>query len=205
MDDVDAKDLPGTDANRPTVKVEDRRHWARSAEDAETDGAEAPPIVDPERESLVLRAETAEAKLREYQAAFLQYRSEQEQVRQRLNRDVERRVQSAFGSLVTDLLESLDDLDRALEHATGVADADPLARGVALARERFLAALARSGIERIDPTGAAFDPNVAEAVGVAPVEEAATEGTVVRTDRPGYRLGDRVIRPARVIVGRRMA
>jgi molecular chaperone GrpE len=199
--------MSGTDQERPSLRVEDRRHWARADEhEANAEGTEGTaPLPDPEKEALLARAESAEAKLREYQSAFLQFRAEQEQVRERLGRDVERRVQLGFGSLVADLVETLDDLERALEHATGIVEAEPLARGVALARARFLAALQKSGVERIDPTGAEFDPTVAEAVGVAPVDDAALEGTVVHTDRPGYRLGDRIIRPARVTVGRRLA
>ena len=77
-----------------------------------------------------------------------------------------------------------------------------MVHGVAIARDRFLAALTRMGIERIDPGGQAFDPHLAEAVATAPVDDPALHDTVVQVARVGYRLNDRVIRPARVVVGR---
>ena len=75
--------------------------------------------------------------------------------------------------------------------------------GVALARDRFLASLDRHGVEKVDPAGEEFDPNTSEAVRVDPVDEAERDGTVTETLRPGYRLGEHVVRPARVAVGRR--
>jgi len=61
--------------------------------------------------------------------------------------------------------------------------------------------LLKNGVERLDLEGAEFDPNVAEAVAVVAADP-ALDGRIVRTVRPGYRLGERVIRPARVLVGR---
>ena len=125
-----------------------------------------------------------------------------EQVRARLQRDVERRVELGFGGLVTDLLESLDDLDLALDHLEDQPATRSLADGVAMARKRFLAALQKHGVEPLDPTGSEFDPNEAEALQTTPVESPDLDGKVTATLRPGYRLGERVIRPARVTVGR---
>ena len=115
---------------------------------------------------------------------------------------MERRVGLRFAELVGGLLESLDNLDLALCHVEGVPDAEPLARGVTLARDGFLAALDRSGIEKIAPPATAFDPVEAEAVRVDPVDSPDRDGVVTEVVRPGYRLGEHVIRPARVAVGR---
>ena len=199
--------LPGDDdgaaAPEPAMKVEDRRHWARDPDEdpvgAEPEAApsDAAPILDEQR----VRAESAERKLREYIAAFQQATKEQEQFRERLLRDVDRRVDLKFGELVENLIDGLDDLDLALAHVESPADA-PLARGVALARDRFVAALARHGVERIDVAGTDFDPNIAEAIRLDPVNDPALDGKVTATLRPGYRIGERVFRPARVAVGR---
>ena len=199
---------PPVDATKereePAFRVEDRRHWARQvAEGANEPQQEepvstVPTVVDEYRQ----RAEAAEGKLLEYIRAFKQAQAEHEQFRERLARDVDRRVALQFGGLVADLLECLDDLDLALAHASDVAGAASLARGVALARDRFLAALERQGVERIELDGEDFDPNVAEAVRVDPVKEPEQSGKVTETLRPGYKLGGRIIRPARVAVGR---
>jgi molecular chaperone GrpE len=187
-------------AQQDPVKVEDRRHWARG--EAADEGAEPPSTHPTLVDQLTKRADDAERKLLEYIAAFKEAQADQDRFRERLQGDVDRKVEIRFGSLVSDILDSMDDLDLALTHVKGVREAAPLAKGVELARERFLSALDRNGVERLDLDGAEFDPNLAEAIGVEPVGP-DLDRKVVRTVRPGYRMGERVIRPARVIVGRR--
>jgi molecular chaperone GrpE len=191
---------------KETIKVEDKRHWARNPADDEDEAADAappPPAVDPaELAAMTARAELAEKKLREVQEAFLSARSDLDRTRERLERDLERKVDIRFGDLVADLLETSDDLDLAIEAGSAIEEARPVVHGVAIARDRFLAALTRMGIERIDPGGQAFDPHLAEAVATAPVDDPALHDTVVQVARVGYKLNDRVIRPARVVVGR---
>jgi len=191
-------------ADGPKIRVEDRRHWARAdREDESGDDAgpasTQPTIVDEYRR----RAEEAEERLREYIAAFKEAENEREQFRVRLARDVDRRVDLRFGEVVEEFLAGLDDLDTALEHTRDIPEAEPLARGVTLVRDRLLGALARQGLEPIRPDGETFDPNVAEAVRLDPVDDADRDGKVTATLRVGYRLGDRVVRPARVAVGKR--
>ena len=160
------------------------------------------PAVDPEElEALRVRAEGAERKLREIQGTFIAAKAELDATRARLERDLTRKVEIRFADLVKDLLESADDLDRAIEHGRTVRGAAPVIEGVALARERFLAALSKAGLERIEPVGEPYDPNVAEAAGTLPVSDRAAHDTVVQLERVGYRLAGRVVRPARVLVG----
>ena len=189
---------------KETIKVEDKRHWARPAADDDEPAAAPPPrlVAAEELDAMRELADGAERKLRELQEAFLAGKAELDKTRERLERDIDRKVALRFGSLVADLLESADDLDLAIEAGAAIEAARPVVDGVAIARDRFLAALARAGVERVDPSGAPFDPNVAEAVSVQPVDDPALADTVVHVLRAGYTLGDRVIRPARVVVGR---
>lgn len=184
-------------------RVEDRRHWAHGdeeAEEAEGDVAELkqPTLLDEYRQ----RAEAAEKKLQEYIEAFKKFKEEHEQFRLRLTRDVDRKVALSFGELVGELLESMDDLDLAVEHVNGVPEAEPLAKGVEMARKRFLSILERNGVQQVSPEGDLFDPNEAEAVRVDNVDSPEDDGKVTETLRAGYKLGERVIRAARVAVGR---
>src|SRR5262249_45263137 len=176
---------------RGEMKVEDRRHWARADGDdpasgapaEETGAVEAPARggVDPaELEAMRVRAEGAERRLREVQEAFVAAKLELDRTRERLERDLDRKVAIRFGDLVADLLETADDLDRAIEAGRAAPESIALTEGVVLARDRFLGALQRAGIARIDPTGQIFDPNVAEAVGVAPVDDPGRRNEVVR-------------------------
>ena len=184
--------------------VKDRRHWADDTEDDkpedDTEPA-APTIIDEFR----TRTETAEKKLQEYIEAYKGFREEQEQVRVRLQRDVDRKVALKFGELIGDLLQVVDDLDLALGHVASVPEAAPLADGVALARDRFLVTLEQRGVERVSPDDLEFDPNDSEAIRVDPVDDREKDGKVTETLRPGYKLGDRVIRAAQVAVGRFIA
>jgi molecular chaperone GrpE len=93
------------------------------------------------------------------------------------------------------VLPALDNLERALD-----ADGDGLAQGVALVHKELVAALQGTGIEPIDPAGEAFDPNLHEALSSRPAEEGEDSGVVAETVQRGYRLGETLIRPARVIV-----
>jgi molecular chaperone GrpE len=102
-----------------------------------------------------------------------------------------------YGSapLIKELLTVLDDLERALANAP---DPDhPLAQGVELTRRNFVAVLERYGVAEIPALGQPFDPQVHEAVMQSPGEE----GKVVAVIKKGYRLHDRVLRPAMVAVG----
>lgn len=193
--------------DRPSFKVDDRRHWARpldeenDAQEENTDRPEPPPgdtLVDSYRS----RAEQAEAKLHEYIGAFKKSQADSDAFRDRLNRDLDRKVDLRFAALVRELLSTVDDLELALAHVAGVPDAEPLARGVSLSVQRFLQILERHGVVRIAPDGEPFDPAVAEAVRVDPVTDPELDGVVTETMRPGYRLGDQLVRPAAVAVGR---
>jgi len=194
-----------TESGDETFKVDDRRHWQQEEAPEGDQAAEAvevapakPSVLDEYRE----RAETAERKLLEYIEAFKRHQADHEQLRERLARDVDRRVDLKFGELLGELLETLDDLDLSLEHVQGVSEAEPLAQGVAMARDRFLTTLQKHGVEKISPEGMAFDPNEAEAIRVDPVDSDADDQLVTETVKPGYKLGDRVIRAAKVAVGR---
>jgi molecular chaperone GrpE len=108
--------------------------------------------------------------------------------------------------LVRELVPVLDNLERALRTAgidpegeeTG-ADGAALAHGVLLVYRELRATVERAGVETYDPEGEAFDPEWHEALSTRPAD-GASPGTVVQTVEKGYRLGDLVLRPARVIV-----
>jgi molecular chaperone GrpE len=122
--------------------------------------------------------------------------------RKRLERERERLTRSAQGDLMRNLLPVLDDLERA-EPALQAPDEEKIDRAAMLKIVRLLAeGLRREGLVRIDaPPGTVFDPNEHEAVLTIPTAE-MPEGSVVEALQAGYRLGDRLLRPARVVVAR---
>ena len=119
-----------------------------------------------------------------------------ENYRKRVARDQEGLVARAHERLVKELLPVLDDLERALEAAAKHEEAK-LEEGVRLVHRELVEALAREGLIEVETDGQ-FDPHVHEALLTQPSQ--AEEGSVIEVLQKGYRLGDRVLRPARVVV-----
>jgi molecular chaperone GrpE len=145
----------------------------------------------------------------EYLALAQRTQADFENYRKRVARDAAHAQDRGVAKLAKELLPALDNLDRAIEAATlegaphrggqaGEAE-DPLLAGVRLVRSELAAALARVGIEAFAPLGEPFDPNQQEAMAQQPVE-GAVSGTVAEVYQDGYRMGDTIIRPARVLV-----
>ena len=123
-------------------------------------------------------------------------KAEFDNFRKRSAREHESLVTRAGERLVKELLPVLDDLGRALEAAEQHEEAK-LEEGVRLVHRQLVDVLTKEGLEEI-PTDGAFDPHVHEALLSQPSD--AESGTVIEVLQRGYRLGDRVLRPARVIV-----
>jgi molecular chaperone GrpE len=151
-----------------------------------------PPGLIPEDE---LGAVTAERD--EYLELLQRVQADFENYRKRAARDQERLVAHAHERLVRDLLPILDDLERALEAAEQHEEAK-LVEGVKLVEQSLRRVLAKEGVAEIETAGA-FDPHVHEALLTKP-GDGADSGSVLEVVQRGYRVGDRVVRPAKVIV-----
>jgi molecular chaperone GrpE len=172
-----------TDERRPTEEV---------AEEAPAEEAGASSQDDP-----VAALAAAEAMRDEYLADLQRVAADFDNFRKRVARDQEALVARANERLVGELLPVLDDLERALEAAEAHDEAQVI-EGVRLVRQSLVAALERAGLVEIEADGK-FDPHVHEALLTQAVED-ADQGDVLQVLQRGYRLGDRVLRPTRVIV-----
>jgi molecular chaperone GrpE len=126
-------------------------------------------------------------------------RADFENYRKRAAREASAAQERGVAKLAKELLPAVDNLDRALEAVENSSNGADLLAGIKLVHAEVLAALARVGVEPFDPEGEAFDPSCHEAVAQQPVR-GAPAGTVAEVYQRGYRLGDTVIRPARVLV-----
>jgi molecular chaperone GrpE len=117
----------------------------------------------------------------------------------RVQKEMEGQRRYAAQPLATDLLPVIDNLERALQSAGDGDQAPALVDGIRLVQQQLLAALARHGIQPIAAEGLPFDPAVHEALMEEPAADKPPR-TVLRELQKGYRLHDRVIRPARVVV-----
>jgi molecular chaperone GrpE len=133
----------------------------------------------------------------EYLALAQRVQADFENYRKRALRDQERLVAHAHERLVKELLPILDDLERALEAAERHEEA-ALVDGVKLVQKSLRKALEKEGLAEIATEGA-FDPHVHEALATQP-GNGTQSGEVLEVVQRGYRLGDKVVRPARVIV-----
>jgi molecular chaperone GrpE len=145
------------------------------------------------------------AKRDEYLALAQRTQADFENYRKRVARESALAQERGVAKLAKELLPAIDNLERAIVEiavATGETDQDPLLGGVRLVLSELTGALARVGIESFSPGGEAFDPTQHEAIATVPQppEGGAQSGTVVEVYQPGYRLGESVIRPARVVV-----
>jgi len=149
-----------------------------------------------------LEAELAAAKdeARQNHERWVRERADLENMRKRATR--ERQDAARFGteSLVRELLPVVDNLERAVQAAEGGGNGKPLVEGVQLVLKTMLDTLQRHGVARVAAQGEPFDPAVHEAV--AHVESDRPSNQVVEEHQPGYRLHDRLLRPAMVTVSK---
>lgn len=148
------------------------------------------------------------AKLREKEAEaktnydlFLRERAELENFKRRMQREQAEALRFANEPLVRDLLPAIDNLERAVEHARGGGNGQPLVEGVALVLRSLLEILEKYGVSRVGAKGEPFDPTRHEAM--AQIESAdLAPNTVVDEHCPAYLLHGRLLRPALVTVAK---
>lgn len=178
----------------PHEPNEPGRHGHKATAAAKAPGEVAAPAAD--REELERTLAEAEALRDQYLADLKRVAADFDNYRKRAQREREALVTRAHAGLVEAILPVLDDLGRALE-AAGLHEEAKLEDGVRLVHRQLSDVLAKEGLQEI-PTDVTFDPHVHEALAAIP--SSAEEGTILEVVQRGYLLGDRVLRPARVVV-----
>lgn len=157
-----------------------------------------------EEETFQKQLATAEEEAKKNYDQMLRVMAEFENFKKRIAREHEERAQYTHEMLVKELLPVLDDFDRVLEHlpASGATETRGLVEGIQFIHRHFLKALKKYHVEEVPAEGEMFDPHLHEAI--ASVEnETAEEGKIVQCHRKGYKMHDRLIRPASVTVAKR--
>lgn len=189
------------------IRVTDRRriHVSDEDEDREAGVAESPNLKPSYVEELEARVRAAEQKTLEVNSRFEQLRAqlqkETDETRQRLNKAADERARREKADFIAGLLPVLDNLQRATDAAENGSSAELIAEGIRQTAASFEKALAAAGVEPVTALGQQFDPELHEAVETVEGAE-HDEGKVVAQHAPGYRMGERLLRPARVKVGR---
>jgi len=187
------------------IKVVDRRWWANP--DAEEGGTPAAvrSLKPTHVEALEQQLADKDEQLQDAIARYRQASNEFEESRLRLRREISKDVERGRREILADLLDVVDNLDRALDAAragTSADTLDALRQGVEMVRRQFLSKLEGFGVKRIESEGRPFDPALHEAISTVPAASPDQEGVIVGVVRHGYRIGDDVLRPASVAVAK---
>jgi len=180
------------------VKVVDRRWWARGDDAAPPERSSKPTFVEELEQQLAEKDRLAQ----EYIAKYRQAANEFEESRLRLRREISKDIERGRREILADLLEVVENLDRAIEAARLTPSPDALLQGVELVRRQFLSKLEGLGVKRIEVEGAEFDPLKHEAISTVPAANSEDDGRVVGVVRHGYTIGEDVLRPASVAVAK---
>ena len=167
-------------------------------EDQAEISVESPEITEEECRRLLDRREE---ELKEAQDRLLRLAAEMENTRKRLDREKTEGITYANESIMRQLIEVVDNLERAIEHGQSAENTEGLLDGVRMTLKSFLDLLARFGAAPFESVGSVFDPNRHEAVFQEKNSE-LPDMTVTRELQKGYTLKDRLLRPARVGVSR---
>lgn len=134
---------------------------------------------------------------------YLRAAADTENLRKRQRRELEDTKFETKSRVLKEMLPVVDNLERAIEHATQQAGTNPIVEGVQLVLRQFMTAFERLDVTPIEAAGQAFDPNLHEAI--SQIESDAPPGSVVQVLQRGYRSGDRLLRPALVVVAKQSA
>ncbi|AEG33908.1 Protein grpE [Thermus thermophilus SG0.5JP17-16] len=167
--------------------MEERNHENTLEKDLEAVGQEA--------QALEERLKAAEEELKGLKDKYLRLLADFDNYRKRMEEELKAREREGVLKALRALLPVLDDLDRALEFAE--ASPESIRQGVRVIRDGFFRILAGLGVEEVPGEGEAFDPRYHEAVGLLPGEP----GKVAKVFQRGFRMGEALVRPARVAVG----
>jgi molecular chaperone GrpE len=196
--------------NLAFVRINDRRRFHPDGAPRESVSEHSEPQAEPvpatssgptepqELDALRTELAAARARVNELARGLQDSDRDREGFKARLARENERLRDIERGDNARLVIDAVDALDRSLK----AADASPLAKGVRLIRDDLVGKLAAEGLERLQLTGAPFDPNQAEAMDTEVVTDPDADGKVVTELRAGYALNGRVVRPAQVRVGR---
>jgi molecular chaperone GrpE len=182
--------LDGSDEN-PTLDADATSGF--SGEDTEG-------VLEPAGEpSMADQLDEARGEAAENYERFVRARADIENILKRHQREMSDRARYDGEGLARDILPAIDDLERALQHAD--ATAGSVSSGVELVLKGLLAALQRNGVEKIEAAGKPFDPAEHEAVTMVAADD-VPPGTVMEVFRQGYKIRDRLLRPAMVSVSK---
>ena len=171
--------------------------------DVESEEVEAEAVVEPEvveQDAEFDELETLKEQTEQLEDQVLRLQAEIANMRRTHTRDRQEAAKYRSANLASKLVDALDNLERALESEIESEDGLALKKGVEMVYQQLIQGFNEENIEVVNPLNEPFDPNFEQAVSVMPAEEGVEDNTVVHVVQKGYKIDNRVIRPAMVIV-----
>lgn len=144
--------------------------------------------------------EAAQATIEDQKDKYLRLSAEFDNYRKRTMKEKAELIKNGGEKAIAAILPILDDLERALANMQKADDVKAMYEGIDLIHQKFLKNLNQEGLEKMNPIGEAFDTDFHEAVALVPAQEEEQKGKVLDCVQTGYKLNDKVIRHAKVVV-----
>lgn len=188
---------------KPKIQVVDRRHWVAEDENAEESGGKNieeryPSFV----EKLKKEAEEKDQRLKEYIAAYKEKTSQTDELRARLQRDNDTRLDQFKANLFAKLLPILDNLKRAEDSAKTTSDFESLKQGINLVINQFVRELKDNDVNPLETKGLKFDPKIHEAFLVTETDDPEQDNMILEELEQGYMFKEKLIKAAKVKVAK---
>ncbi len=181
--------------------AEETTETPESNDNVENNEEQLPEEPLSEVDQLKLQLAEAEAKIAELQDRYLRQAAEFDNYRKRTMKEKADLIKSAAEKVIVAELPIVDDMDRALDNMEKGMDADACIEGFKLIAQKFKNTLIQQGLEKIETDGQDFDTDFHEAIALIPAPTEELKGKILDCVQAGYKLGDKVIRHAKVAVG----
>lgn len=153
-------------------------------------------VADPVMQEL----EAAKATIEEQKDKYLRLSAEFDNYRKRTLKEKAELIKNGSEKAISAILPILDDLERALQNMQKADDVKAMYEGIDLIYQKFLKGLSQEGLQKMEPVGEVFDTDYHEAVALVPAPSEDQKGKVLDCVQTGYKLNDKVIRHAKVVV-----
>ncbi len=188
--------LKNEEAENQQQEAETQTEETNSAENA---GEEKETEIS-EEEKIAKELEETKQAFEDYKDKYLRLSAEFDNYRKRTMKEKAELIKNGGEKAISAILPILDDLERALQNMQKADDVKAMYEGIDLIHQKFLKNLGHEGLEKMNPVGEAFDTDFHEAIALVPAPEEAQKGKVLDCVQTGYKLNDKVIRHAKVVV-----
>ena len=201
MSDSKNKDAKTENQDQPHFTVKDRRHWVHEEEGQATE-EESHERLPSYVVQLKQQVEEKDKQLREYIAAYKSKTAETDEIRIRLQKENENRLEQIKADFFKKLVPIMDNLKRAIDSAHSSADYESLKQGIEMIHSQWLGTLKENGVEIIPTANRKFNPQTDEAFMTEETTDPDRDNEVVEELEPGYLFKDKLLKPAKVKVAK---